>query len=491
MPAHSRKDLVREGEVAVYHVWSRCVQSIYLCGVDPITGKDFSHRKNWVENLLKYQSKVFAVDVGGYHTMSNHKHADLCTRPDIAATWSDEEVAWRWKMAWPKFEKGEWFREPEDAKIAALLAQGPEVIEQIRQNLSSLSWFMARWKQPIALEANKETKTKGHMWAERFGCRELTNDGEILSGLVYTDLQQIKCGAARTLEESDHSSIQLRLKAWASQQAKEVVDAFEKRGEQEGEYDLSADQVEQMLLDSWMMPFSDQSPLLMMRNDDEDDELEDRSTILNIDGKPLEREASTEEVSDRGANGDAERPAQADAPGGASETAGGVRAASEVVADRVSTESADESSSKVKSSARSGASGSAGESDASSSVAPDESSVSSSKPKTGGGRVNKARTYEIHQFQLPKLKQRPRLPVLEMTREKYFELVRRAAEEWLAAVGAEPIVDAQCPPRASPQATPSTWSASFKQFFTFFEGFAVRHGLGALFSDATARGDPD
>ncbi|MCP4375382.1 MAG: hypothetical protein GY794_04295, partial [bacterium] len=201
MPATARKNIVRDGEVAVYHVWSRCVQRLRLCGVDPVTGIDYSYRKKWIEELLKYQAKVFAVDVGGFHLLDNHKHSTLCTRPDIAETWSDKEVAWRWKMAWPKWKKGQWTREPTDKSIAEVLSRGPEAIQKIRENLSCLSWFVARWKEPVARLVNDEEKSSGHMWAERFGCRELTDDGEILTSSVYNDLQQVKCGAADSLAE--------------------------------------------------------------------------------------------------------------------------------------------------------------------------------------------------------------------------------------------------------------------------------------------------
>ena len=44
MPFYARKEIVREGEVGVYHTWSRCVQKACLCGLDPETGIDFDDR---------------------------------------------------------------------------------------------------------------------------------------------------------------------------------------------------------------------------------------------------------------------------------------------------------------------------------------------------------------------------------------------------------------------------------------------------------------
>ena len=78
MPAQARRDHVREGQKGVYHVWSRCVQRIFLFGVDPQTGRDFSHRKQWLLQLLLLLVKVFAIDVGAFHFLSNHIHLILC-----------------------------------------------------------------------------------------------------------------------------------------------------------------------------------------------------------------------------------------------------------------------------------------------------------------------------------------------------------------------------------------------------------------------------
>jgi hypothetical protein len=83
MPGHARKDIIRRGEIAVYHTWSRCVQRAVLCGQDPVSGKSFEHRRVWIQSLLQYQGSVFAVDIGDYSILENHQHAILRTRPDI------------------------------------------------------------------------------------------------------------------------------------------------------------------------------------------------------------------------------------------------------------------------------------------------------------------------------------------------------------------------------------------------------------------------
>ena len=146
---------------------TRCVQRAFLCGYDKVTGIDFDYRRTWITELLKYQASVFAIDVGNYSILSNHQHLICRTRPDIAAKWTDEEVAWRWKLAW--------LREPTDEEVEEVLANAAR-LPQLRANLCSLSWFMARWKEPIAKMCNKEMKHKGHHYEQRYGSREILDD---------------------------------------------------------------------------------------------------------------------------------------------------------------------------------------------------------------------------------------------------------------------------------------------------------------------------
>ena len=265
MPGHARRDIVRPGQIAVYHTWSRCVQRAFLCGEDPVTGNNFDHRRLWIKTLLEYQASVFAVEVGNYTILANHQHAILRTRPDVAATWPDEQVAWRWKLAWPRWEDGQWVCHPSDQEIEELLNH-PERIPQLRENLSSLSWFMARWKEPIARLANAESQTKGHFYEQRFGSRELVDEGAVLCCSVYVDVNQIKAGMADSLEGSRYAAIHDRLQAWRRREAEESVRKFG-AGQAEG-YALDISQVEELLADCFLAPIGDQGPLLLLDSAD-------------------------------------------------------------------------------------------------------------------------------------------------------------------------------------------------------------------------------
>jgi hypothetical protein len=76
--------------------FARCVRRALLCGADPYTGQDFSHRKEWILDRMRELAGLFAVEVCGYSVMSNHLHPVLRNRPDIAEQWSDDEIALRW-----------------------------------------------------------------------------------------------------------------------------------------------------------------------------------------------------------------------------------------------------------------------------------------------------------------------------------------------------------------------------------------------------------
>ena len=236
------------------------MQRAFLCGYDPDTGRDFDYRRGWIEELLAYQARVFAIDVGNFNILSNHAHTILRTRPDLTASWSAEELALRWKLAWPEFHDGQWVREPTDEELDRLLAQ-PEKIAQIRRNLSSLSWFMARWKEPIARLCNAETDCRGHFWEARFGSRELLDEAAVLTCSIYVDLNQLRAGMAETLEQSQHAAIRQRMLAAQEREAQASCEEFRKR-DPAGQYAFSAAQSATLFADCWLAPIAADGPLL-------------------------------------------------------------------------------------------------------------------------------------------------------------------------------------------------------------------------------------
>jgi REP element-mobilizing transposase RayT len=222
-----RSKYVQEGQEGVYHCFTRCVRRAFLYGLDPVTRRDFSHRKAWLVDRLKHLSAIFAIEVCAYAVMWNHYHTILRTRPDIAAGWSDREVAIRWLKLFPRHLGPGGVAIPATEEDICALTNCPERIAKLRKRLCSLSWFMGRLNEFIARAANKEDTVKGRFWESRFKCQALLDEAAIATCMVYVDLNPIRAGLAATPEESDFTSIQERIRSWQNETMSRVSVATE------------------------------------------------------------------------------------------------------------------------------------------------------------------------------------------------------------------------------------------------------------------------
>ncbi|TVQ04519.1 MAG: hypothetical protein EA381_00290, partial [Planctomycetaceae bacterium] len=116
-------DLFIPDEIAVIHAVQRCVRRAFLAGVDPVSGKDFSFRREWIRRRMEALASVFGVDVLTYAVMSNHLHLILRNRPDVVAQWSDEQVAIRWLRVFPGRRLEEHLAEPTQNDVQMLINQ--------------------------------------------------------------------------------------------------------------------------------------------------------------------------------------------------------------------------------------------------------------------------------------------------------------------------------------------------------------------------------
>lgn len=137
--------------------------------------------------------------------MSNHLHVVVQLLPDVAAQWSDREVAARWVRLFPREDMN-----PETRADA--LSRHADRIALLRGRLADLSWFMRCLSEPIARRANKEDSCTGRFWEGRFKCQALLDDSAVLAAMAYVDLNPVRARMCDTLEESHHTSAQLRLK---------------------------------------------------------------------------------------------------------------------------------------------------------------------------------------------------------------------------------------------------------------------------------------
>ena len=212
MPAYARCEIVDESVVGIYHCTSRCVRRAFLCGDDPASGRNFEHRKAWLRERLEALAGVFAIDILGFAVLSNHLHLLLRNRPDVAGQMSDEEVASRWQRIFFRSAEADARAEPDERKLAMLLADGEGVAER-RRRLSSISWFMRALCEPIARLANREDGAAGRFWEGRFKCQAVLDEAAVLASSIYVDLNPIRAGIAETPETSQYTGAFERIAA--------------------------------------------------------------------------------------------------------------------------------------------------------------------------------------------------------------------------------------------------------------------------------------
>lgn len=207
----ARKEQVCLDATPYYHVVSRCVRRAFLCGRDDFSGKSYEHRKEWILSRLTELSELFAVDICAYAIMSNHFHLVVRLDPETAAQWPESTVMDRWEQLFSlpslvaRYKKGE-------VKTEAEITAAQRYMEQWRERLSDLSWFMRCVNEPIARQANAEDGCTGRFWEGRFKSQALLDEAAVLTCMAYADLNPVRAGMARETVDSDYTSIQQRIR---------------------------------------------------------------------------------------------------------------------------------------------------------------------------------------------------------------------------------------------------------------------------------------
>jgi len=219
MPRTPRTEMFDDTEVGIYHCVNRCVRRAFLCGTDPLTGKNFEHRKTKIRRRMQFLAGRFGLDVLSYTVMSNHLHVIVRNRPDVVASWSDEQVARRWWELFPsRRDKDGSPSEPTESDLAMTTSK-PELVKERRRRLANVSWFMRCLCEPIARIANKEDECTGRFWEGRFKCQRLLDESAVLACSVYVDLNPVRAKVAKTPETSRCTSIRDRIDGVRMQQS--------------------------------------------------------------------------------------------------------------------------------------------------------------------------------------------------------------------------------------------------------------------------------
>jgi len=206
----ARKTQVSIEATPYYHCITRCVRRAFLCGKDSQSGQDFEHRRQWIEDRLLMLAGIFAIDIAAYAILSNHYHVVLHIDQQKAESWSTREICNHWHQLFSGFSlsnrylSGEPLSSAEDQQLKLK-------VEEWRQRLMDISWFMRRLNEPIARQANQEDKATGRFWEGRFKSQALLDEKALAACMAYVDLNPIRSRMADTPETSDHTSVKQRI----------------------------------------------------------------------------------------------------------------------------------------------------------------------------------------------------------------------------------------------------------------------------------------
>jgi len=210
--AKPRSQQISLSDTPYYHICSRTVRKAFLCGVDKETGVSFEHRRKWIERRIFQLAKVFSIDICAHAVMHNHLHLVLHVDSEQVKSWTTEDVLTRWHRLFKGTLLTQQYtnKQPLDKFQLEMVESTAEIY---KQRLIDISWFMRALNEPIARQANQEDKYTGHFWEGRFKSQALLDEGAILSCMTYVDLNPVRAAIAATPEQSDFTSIQLRIKA--------------------------------------------------------------------------------------------------------------------------------------------------------------------------------------------------------------------------------------------------------------------------------------
>lgn len=206
-----RTHLVAATTPAFYHVHTRCVRRAWLCGLDPLTGRSYEHRRAWIEQRILFLARYFSIEVFAYAVMSNHYHLVVHADPTAPLDWTDAEVAERWVALTTNATRSPERLAVED-RVKALIGD-PGKVSICRERLGSLSWFMRMLNHPIAYRANREDDCTGHFWESRFKSSALLDEEAVLACMAYVDLNPVRAKIAKHFKDATHTSVRRRIEA--------------------------------------------------------------------------------------------------------------------------------------------------------------------------------------------------------------------------------------------------------------------------------------
>jgi REP element-mobilizing transposase RayT len=207
--ATARRKIVTPDIPSAYFITCRCNYAAELFG------ETTPYRKGWVEDEIFRLINIMAIDLFAHSVLSNHYHILIKIRPDIVKRWSAEEVAKRYFALCPssrkKRPKGVKKSDPPTQKEINWFVFASGKLKRARKRLSCVSFFMQRLNHRISCLVHADEGVKGRLWESRFHSRRVVDAVSFLRMMIYIDINLLRAGMVRKLEDSRHTSIRYRI----------------------------------------------------------------------------------------------------------------------------------------------------------------------------------------------------------------------------------------------------------------------------------------
>ena len=125
---------------------------------------------------------------------------------EVANGWSDEEVVRRWGRRSPPRDKSRQTLPVSNDWVHSRLKDA-EWVAKTRARLQSLSWFMKCLKEPLSRLANRQHKTRGAFFEQRFKSGGVLDEEALLTICADIDLNPVAAGIVEVPEASPHTSV--------------------------------------------------------------------------------------------------------------------------------------------------------------------------------------------------------------------------------------------------------------------------------------------
>lgn len=188
MARSPRSEYVSPQDRGIFKVTCRNARSPLIPIADQYGADVDGHREEFIEDLIQVLAGFFCVSVHSHAVMEREIGFIIESRPDLVADFNNAEVARRWLKICPSLRPKKLRScEPTDQEILKLCADQSR-IDQIRGNLSDISWFLRLFQQRISVFCNRQDNQTGRFWGDRYRCIVLLDYELLQIGLVNVDL---------------------------------------------------------------------------------------------------------------------------------------------------------------------------------------------------------------------------------------------------------------------------------------------------------------